>query len=1063
MKENVKPGFKPGLIKLLLTLLLFSSFTIAQAQTVSGTVSDENGKKLSGVSVSVKGTSVGTVTDTSGKYQIAAASNATLVFSSVGYTGIEIKVENRAVVDAVLPSSAQTLDAVVITALGITKQARGLGYSATNVKPDELTINRTPNVMNALQGKVAGVNISTLGTGPNGTSKIRIRGQSSISGQNSPLIVINGVPIDNSNFNSNPEPGGSANGSTVGVKGGGVYSDGGDGLSSINPDDIESMTILKGAPAAALYGSRAKDGVIMITTKTKGKGKGIGVAYNLNYTNETPLDFTDYQNEYGQGENGARPTAPNPTSGQWSFGEKIQPGMTHILYNNLTVPYVAQGSRIKEFYRNGQNVSNTVTLSSSGDKGGMHLSLNNTSNKGIVPNNTFNRKSLNLGFSYNLSEKLSFGGNINYSREVNSNPPNIANQDNSIPTSIMAMANTMPLSVLNENKYNPATGNEYIYSRFMNRTNPYWVLAEQFHNIKRDRIFGNVLAKYNILPWLSVQGRFGQDYWSRDEDVNNFPTGHASRAAAAPGFVNGVFTQESRRFRETNLDFLVTANKQFGDFDVTLTGGGNQMRRRMDINNVQVTDFVIRGLYTVQNGRAKDPVYALSEQGVNSLYGSGEISWKRTFYLNATARNDWFSTLSPDNRSIMYPSVSAAYVFSETLKNISWLNFGKIRAGYAEVGSDGDVAPASDQLFYGINANLITNPSGTLVAVGTSGATVPNPNLKPSRVAETEIGLELKMFKSRVNLDVAVYQKITKDQIIPVQISDASGYLNTRINSGKSQSNGFEVLLNLVPIQTKSFTWEFTANTSYNKTKVLSILTSTPGERITIGTHVFNGEIRHVVGQEMGQIAGYGYATDPTKGNQRIFQTNGLPLRTSDLVLFGSALPKWVGGFLNSFNYKGLSLSFLIDYKLGNKVLSGTNFNAVRHGLHKMTLEGRVSGVIGQGVNPSGGVNTAVAANQTYWEHLRSQQIVEAVIYDGGYVKLRQLSLGYDFTRFVPVKWPIKGLKLDFVANNVLMLKKWIDNVDPETFGFGSDNQVGLESPGIPSTRGMGFNLNIKF
>ena len=586
-------------------------------------------------------------------------------------------------------------------------------------------------------------------------------------------------------------------------------------------------------------------------------------------------------------------------------------------------------------------------------------------------------------------------------------------------------------------------------------------MAQQFHNIRRDRIFGNIAVKYNVLPWLFVQGRFGQDYWSRDEDVNNFPTGQASRAPAQAGFVNGVYTQESRRFRESNLDFLVGANKEFGDFGVSLTGGGNQLRRRTDINNVQVTDFVIRGLYTVQNGRAKNPVYTLSEQGVNSLYSSGELSWKRTLYLNGTVRNDWFSTLSPENRSILYPSVSGAYVFSETLKNVSWLNFGKIRVGYAGVGSDGDVAPYSDQLFYSINSNLINNPAGTPVAVGTSGTTVPNANLRPSRVAETEIGLDLKMFNNRVNLDVAIYKKITTDQIVPVQISTASGFANTSINSGKSQNRGFEVLLDLIPVRTNSFTWDFTANTSYNITKVLSIITNTPGERITIGTHPFNGEVRDVVGEEMGQLAGFGYARN-AKG-QRIFQSSGLPLRTPDLVLFGSALPKWIGGFLNSFTYKDLSLSVFIDYKLGNKVLSGTNFNAIREGLHKMTLEGREGGVVGDGVDPNGNVNTAVAENQTYWEHLRSQALVEAVIYDGGYWKLRQITLGYDFTKLLPAKWPVKGVKLDFVMNNVLIIKKWIDNIDPETAGYGSDNFVGLESPGLPTTRGVGFNLNVKF
>jgi TonB-linked SusC/RagA family outer membrane protein len=970
---------------------------------------------------------------------------------------MEVGIAGRTVLNVSMTADNRNLDEVIVTALGIKRQSRGLGYAATNVKPEELSVNRTSNVMNALQGKVAGVNISTLGTGPGGSSKIRIRGQSSLSGQNNPLIVINGVPVDNTNFNDN----------TISVKGGGVFADGGDGLSSINPDDIESMTILKGAPASALYGSRAKDGVIMITTKMRGKTKGIGVTYNVNYTNETPLDYTNYQQEYGQGENGVRPTTANPTSGEWSFGEKFAPGTTQILFNNLTVPYQPQGKRIPKFFRHGQNVANTVAFETGGDKGGLRLSLNNTDNRGIMPNNTFNRKSMNLGFSYNLSEQLTLSGNVNYSREINKNPPNIANQDNSIPTTLMALSTSMPLSVLDANKYN-AAGNEYVWSRFMNRTNPYWVMAEQFHNIKRDRLFGNVAVKYNILPWLSLQGRFGQDYWSRDEDVNNFPTGQASRAAAPPGFVNGVYTQESRRFRETNLDFLVNANRKFGDLEVNLNGGGNRMRKRSDINNVVVTDFITRGLYTVQNGRGKDPVYTLMEQGVNSLYGSAELNWKRTFYLNGTLRNDWFSTLSPGHRSIKYPSISGSYVFSEHLTNTKWLDFGKIRVGYAEVGSDGDVAPYSDQLFYTANANFINNPNGVAVPVGTSnifngvtGTTLPNAKLRPSSVSETEVGLELRMFNGRVNVDLAAYRKITKDQIVSVQISDASGYLNRPINSGKSRNYGFEVMLNLVPVQTRVFKWEFTANTSYNKTKVLSIITSTPGERITTGTHVFNGETRQVVGQEIGQIAGYGYARD-AKGQMK-FQSNGLPQRTTAFVLFGSALPKWVGGFLNTFNYKGINLSVFIDYKLGGKLLSGTNFNAVRHGLHKMTLEGRVGGVKGVGVDAGGNPNTAVAAVQTYWEHLRSQQIVEPVIYNGGYWKLRQVSLGYDLTKYVPAKWPIKGLKLDLVANNVLLIKKWVDNIDPETFGFGSDNQVGLESPGLPTTRSFGLNLNVKF
>lgn len=1059
MRKNLKPASVPALSRLLisLSLILFISVS-AYCQIVSGLVADANNQPLSGVTVQVKNTSRAKVTNDAGRFQINAGRNDVLVISSVGFTTQEVAVNGRNSLTISLATGARNLDEVVVTALGINKQARSLGYAATTVKPDELTVNRTPNLMNALQGKVAGVNISGLGTGPAGTSKIRIRGQSSISGQNNPLIVINGIPVDNTNFGTNP--GNAASDNSIGVRGGGNTSDGGDGLQSINPDDIETMTILKGAPAAALYGSRAQNGVIMITTKTRGAGKGIGVTYNVNYTNETPLDFTDYQYEYGQGEGGVRPTTPNPTTGQWSFGEKFQPGMTQVLFNNIVLPYEPVYDRIRKFYRNGQNLTNTITLETGNEKGGLHLSLGNLDSKGVVPNNKFNRKTINLGFSYKLTDKFSFMGNANYSKEDNRNPPNIANQDNSIPTSLYNLANSMPLEVLNANKYN-AEGNEYIYSRFMNRTNPYWVLAEQFQNIRRDRIFGNISVKYDILPWLYVQGRIGQDFWSRDQDYNNFPTGSASRAAAPAGFVNGVYTQESRRFRETNADVLASANREFGKFGASLTAGANQMRRRSDLNSVQVTDFVIRGLYTVQNGRLKDPFYDLSQRGVNSVYGSAELSYNRTLYINGTLRNDWFSTLSPENRSILYPSVSASYVFSENFQP-AWLSFGKFRIGYAEVGSDTDVPPYAGQLFYGINASLLPNPSGASQPLGgPSGTTVPNASLRPMRIAETEAGLELKMFNSRVNLDVAAYRKITTDQIVQAQISDASGYVDTRINSGQSRNLGVEMLLNLVPIKSKHFSWEFTANANYNITRVLRLKTDVPGERITVGTHVFNGELRQIVGMEMGQIAGFGFKRD-SLGN-KIFGANGVAVRTNDLVNFGSALPKWVGGFMNAFNYRGITFSFLIDYKLGNKMLSGTNFNLVRHGLHKMTLEGRESGVVGQGVNLNGGKNTVVAPVQDYWSVVRSQALIEPVIYNGGYWKLRQITLGYDLTKFIPDNWPAKGVRLNFIANNVLMLKKWVDNIDPESFGYSSDNLVGMESTGLPTTRGLGLNLNIKF
>ena len=1049
-------------IPLLLVTLLYTNAQAQDRRVTGRVVSQRDQQPVPGVTILVRNTELGTTTDAQGEFALNLPPNATLVFSSIGFAGQTVTVGNQTQLTVSLREAEQSLGEVVVTALGIKKEAKRLGYATAIVNPEQVTTNRTVNFMNALQGKIAGVNISSLGTGAAGTSKIRIRGQSSFSGQNSPLIVVNGVPIDNSNFGQNTGNTGGDN--SIGSRSGNNYSDGGDGLSSINPDDIEGMTVLKGGTAAALYGSRAKDGAILITTKTRGTSQGIGVVYNTNFTSDHPLDYTDFQYDYGQGEYGVRPTAPNPTSGVWSFGEKFA-GQTQVLFGGVTVPYVPVYNRINKFYRDGSTWTNSIALSSGNEKGGFNLSLSNLDNKGITTNNTFTRKTINLGFSYNLSAKLSVSGSMNYSYEYNKNPPQIAQQDNSTPTVLYTLSNSMPLDLLEANQINPATGNEFVYSRFMNRTNPYFVLNNKFENIRRDRLFGNVSLRYNFTDWLYVQGRAGQDYWSRDQDYN-FPTGQASLAAAPAGFVNGTYVQDARRFREVNTDFLIGANHKFGVFGIDVTAGGNQLYRRSDLNSVLVTDFIVRGLYVPQNGRVKDPLYALSERKVNSLYGAAEFSYKDFLYLNGTVRNDWFSTLAPANRSILYPSVTGSFVFSQAFDALpSWLNFGKLRAAYAEVGSDGDVAPYSNNLFYGVNANLFPNPANQGQPVGyITSNTVPSATLKPSRVAEAEVGLELKLFNNRVGLDLAVYEKITSDQIVQAQSSDASGYTSTLINNGQSRNRGVEVLLNLSPVRTKNFYWDVTLNGSYNKTKLLKLLTDTPGEQIVVGTGVFVGDLRQVVGEELGQLYSFGYARDAQ--GRIIHGGDGIPNRTAAPISFGSALPKYIGGITNTFNYKGLNLSFLIDFKLGGKMISGTNLNLFRHGLQRETLVGRGDAdnkMVGVGVNANGETNAVRAFVQDYYSVGRSKSLGEQVVYDAGFWKLRQISLGYDFSKFLPKDLFIKSVRVSAVANNVAILKKWVPNLDPEQFGFSSDNLIGLEATGLPTTRSIGFNLNVKF
>ncbi|MCY7349917.1 MAG: SusC/RagA family TonB-linked outer membrane protein [Cytophagaceae bacterium] len=1041
------------LVNVLVALLLLGQgHGFAQTNRLTGKVTGSDNQGLPGVNVLLSGTSVGTATDASGNYAINAPTNGSLVFSYVSYASQTIPVNNRTVINVQLVENSEGIGEVVVTALGIRRETKTLGYATATVNAEQISVNRTPNFMSGLQGKMAGVNITTMGTGPAGTAKIRIRGQSSFSGQNNPLIVVNGVPIDNSNYSLGGDFGTRAANS----------SDGGDGLSSINPDDIETMTVLKGATAAALYGSRAKDGVVMITTKSGGTGKGFGVTYNANFTTDAPLDFTDFQYEYGQGEGGKRPTTPNPTSGVWSFGEKFQPGMTQILFDNKTYPYEPVYNRVKKFYRVGSNFTNTVTVSNNGPNGGFSLSLGNTDNKGIMANNTFNRKVLNLGFSQNITRKLTVSGNLNYSKEANVNPPQLNTQDFSVATVIFTLANSMPFEALRENQTLP-NGDEFTFSRFLVRNNPYYSMNKHVENITRDRLFGNVALKYQFTDWLYVQGRLAQDSYVRNQDYN-IPNGYAPIPRAPVGFVNGSYTQDVRQNVERNLDFILGANKTFGKIGVDITLGGNQRYARNDYNSVTVQDFVQPGLYTVANGRIKNPIYGLSEKKINSLFGAATISYKEFLYLSATARNDWFSTLAPSNRSILYPSVTGSFVFSQAFDNLpGWLSFGKLRAAYAQVGSD-NVNPYSNALYYAVDNNSFPNPSGQLVPVGGINASVvPNKNLRPLRIQEAEVGLELKLFQNKIGFDFTYYHKTTDDQILAAQISDASSYTSKLINVGRSMNQGLEMLLTVSPVTTKSFRWDVSANVSYNTSKVLRLGLSPNDTVITVGGG--GGRVlNQVVGKPIGQLYTFKYLRD-AQGRQVFDAKSGMPLRNNVLQNVGNALPTYFGGITNTFTYRGISLSALIDFKLGHKMIAGRNINYMRHGLSKRTLPGRAEGfVIGNGVNPNGEINKTQTAVQPFYESINPLGINEDFVANAGFWKLRQITLGYDFSKLFSQRSFIKGLSLNAVASNVLVIKKWTENMDPEEALVSSDNAVGLDFwPGLPPTRSVGFNLNVRF
>lgn len=1034
----------PALGRHFLLLFLISCFTVhCIAQNRSGTVSDAAGKGLPGVTIQVKGSGKAVSTDSSGRFRIDVAGNAILIFSSVGYASREIAVSGRTVVDVVLLNDARNLNEVVVTALGIRKEARRLGYSAAIVNTELISTNRTTNFGNSLEGKVSGLNVSPPASGPGGTAKIRIRGQSSFRSDNSPLIVVNGIPINNTSISA----GGSAGNGTGNPTGG--SSDQGDGLQSINQDDIESMTVLKGAAAAALYGFRAKDGAIIITTKSGARSRDIGVEINSNFQAAQALDYTDFQYVYGQGENGVRPASVSDaqSSGVFSFGEKLD-GKPTPQFDGSMQPYVANKNRIKDFYRTGTSFTNSIALSGGNDKGYFRLSFANTDADALIPNSDYHKKIFNLGLNYKFTPRFSVQLNANYSNEYNHNPPQIGIQDMNANTTIYTMATSIDVNWLKH--YKDANGNEQPLSRFTNRNNPYWVAYQRFENVRRDRIIGNASLRYQLTDWLYAQGRIGQDYYTRPYNYNR-PTGTRSIGAVTSGF-NGYYYQDQTTYRERNMDFLLGGNHSFGKFGIDITLGGNQMEQIYDDIGTAVTNFYVRDLYTIGNGQTKNPFYNYAKKEVNSLYGAAEFSFNNYLFLNITARNDWFSTLNPKSDNYLYPSASLSFIFTDAFRSSlpSWLNYGKLRAAYAEVGGDTD--PYASSLYYSVNANQFNG-----VALGSISSNIsPNPNLRPLKVKETELGLEIKAFDNRLSLDGSVYRKNTIDEILNVNVSNASGYSSTKVNLGKLRNQGVEFLLTVIPVRTREFSWETGVNGSYNISEVLSLANGQ--QRFDVGSGEFFGTVSHEVGLPLASLRGFDYKRD-VKGN---IITNGGLFAQGNLKTFGSAIPTWVGGWLNTFSYKGFRILTQIDFKAGAKLFSNSNLNFLREGLSKSSLEGRENGVTFAAVNADGTPNTTSVAVEPFYTQYRSTGVATPFVYDASFIRWRSLSVGYDLSKFVKKSF-IRSLNISAVVYNVLMIKKYVDNIDPEAQVSASDNLQGIETHTLPTTRSYGLNLNCKF
>jgi TonB-linked SusC/RagA family outer membrane protein len=990
---------------------------------IRGRVASSDGQSLSGVSIRIKGSTRGTTTDANGLFTIEANRGDVLIVSYVGYQPTEVTVGENQNITVSLQASDSQLSEVVVTALGVRRERKALGYSVTEVKGSELTQAREVNVANSLVGRVAGVNVNSVSGGPAASTNVLIRGVSSLSGNNQPLYVVNGIPVTNQIED--------AAGNVPGNNGG-QYSnapDLGDGISNINPDDIETISVLKGAAASALYGSRAKSGVILITTKS-GSGKGM-LEFNSNFVAEQIINVTDWQYEYGSGANGIKPTTREAAfdAGNSSWGARLD-GSNVIQFDGVSRPYVAQKDNLKNFYRTGSTFTNTLSFSRGFEGGAVRLSGSYLKNKSTVPNSGLDRYNLNFSGNFTVLKGLTVDARANFVSDEAKNRPILA--DGAGNSNFQAMF--LPTSV-DINDLKPGTdadGKELSFTNNPYATNPWFAAYNFINNTLRNRLIGSVSARYTFENGLFAQVRVGRDL------INDRYTTVVPNGTAYYGQASRHLGEQFNRISELNTDFLI--GKTFGVNDrisITPNIGGNLMKYRAELTEEAGTNFLVPYVYNILNVGNKAINYADLNKEIQSLYGTIEANFGDLVYISASGRNDWFSSLAPsDDIDIFYPSVSGSFVFSEVWRP-SWISFGKLRAGWANVG--GDVRPYQTLLNYGFFPQQLNQlPLGNI-----TNPNIPNSGLRPSKASELEIGTEMRLFGNKVGVDFAWYNKKSKDEIIIAPASNASGYTGAVLNIGELQNKGIEFLVSAQPVRSSGFNWSTSFNGSRNENEVLS-LAEGQAELPVATSRTGYGFTRHVVGKAANQIMAYDYQYDAA--GKIVTDANGVPTR-GDLKAYGSAYHKWTAGFNNEFSYKGFNLSFLIDGKFGGKIFSATDYYGYIFGLHKATLVDR---------EKTFGANNATS--QVYYSTL-ANNVSKLFVYDASFIKFRQFTLGYSF----PASFfnnRLKGASISLVGRNLFTLMRKTDNIDPEASYAGVTQ--GLELGGVPPVRSFGVNLNVK-
>lgn len=1033
----------------LTALLMFFALTIsAQNTTVKGNVTDSFGDPLIGASVKVVGSTIGAMTDIDGNFTIQCPADAKLEISYLGSKTQVVQVSGKSSINVKLEEENTSLNEVVVTALGIKRQARSLGYSTTKVEGDQFALTRDPNIGNALSGKVAGVSVAGNGTGSMGSSRVVIRGNASISGNNQPLYVVDGVPFDNSNQGSAGQWGGS---------------DMGDGLSNINADDIESIQVLKGAAASALYGFRGGNGAILITTKSGKKDQPVSIEVNENLTFNAIYDYRDFQTEYGLGAEGLKPTSATDAKANesLSWGAYLD-GSDAVNFLGQTYKY-SYTDIWKQFYRTGVTSNTSVSVSGGNKDVVYRLGASYNKEKSILPNSGNRQVGLNLNTTYQILKNLSATLTANYTFDNSNGRSNLSDGNGNTNASLLYRGNSFNMDWMKGTSAGWGTnedGSEMIGGTNVYFNNPYWLQYRKTNTMDRNRLIGSFTLKWDITDWLYLQGAIQRDGYNYEYKQVQ-PIG----AAADP---NGYMTEYTKNFHETNYNFLLGFNKEFGDWTVGATFGGNKMYN--ENKYYYVSDggrpFVVDGFWSANNIDATDirAKKTFTRYQVNSFYGTVDLGWKNQVFLNLTGRNDWFSTLSPDHNSYFYPSATLSWVFTDSFRESlpEAFDFGKLRVGYAYASNGTDAY--QNLLLYTLRNYKV---NGQQVATQNNSDTYPNANLKPVKITEFEVGLNLAFFQNRLSFDMAYYVKNTKDDILSVSTSSASGYSKSKMNMGEISNNGFEFMVDAYPVRTKDFTWNTTFNFAYNNSEVKKLSEGT--DRITVdGGSSRQGDVTvyQVVGMPYAELIGYAYKR--TDDGQLLLK-NGLPQKSDEKQILGNAVYKWTGGWRNSFSYQNFTLGFLIDFKFGAKLFSGTNYNLYQDGMHKETLNGRthsnpIGSLVAAGIDEdTGKANTTAVSSYDYYRAITSNNIAEEFVYSADFIKLRELSLSYTFPKSIlsQLKY-VKGLSLSLVARNLWTIMKHTPNIDPES-AINNTNAQGLELNCYPATRNIGFNVNVKF